>query len=199
MPEKYKKIFMTAAIIFALMTATAAWVINSAESSREELTTYGTVPQFEFTERSGDTFGSLDMQGNICVVDFIFTSCKMACPIMSSKMSVLYRLFQDYPDVKFVSVSVDPDTDTLPVLNEYAKGYGVTDNRWVFLRAPIEDVINLSEQGFMLAAENLPMGHSVKFALVDKTGNIRGFYSTDNDVSMNILKDNIKTLLTDSE
>lgn len=196
MPRKIKIILFSALFVFGSLALFASYVINSAEKSREELIEYGSVPNFTFTERDGSEFGLKDMKGHITIVDFIFTSCEMACPIMSARMSESYRLFEGNDLIKFVSVSVDPEVDTLEALEEYAVKYGVPngEKRWVFLRASIPEVVKLSEKGFMLAADDLPMGHSLKFALVDTKGQIRGYYDSNSSASLNIMKDNIRTL-----
>lgn len=182
-------------ILFAFfLAAIAALVIRQAQLSRADLPILGKVPNFEFTERSGKAFGMEEMKGTICVVDFIFTNCPSACPIMSSHISELYKLYAHSDKVRFVSISVDPARDSLRVLQKYAASHGVTDDRWLFLRAPIEDVIHLSEKGFMLPAENLPMGHSTKLVLVDQNGNIRGYFDGLSKASVAAMKEAIKAL-----
>jgi cytochrome oxidase Cu insertion factor (SCO1/SenC/PrrC family) len=154
----------------------ALLVIATADSSRTGLPILGQVPGFEFVKQNGAPFGLRDMAGKISVVDFMFTSCREACPVMSSNMARLYEQFEGTPKVQFVSISVDPARDSLTVLQSYAASFGVTDDRWVFLWQPIDDVAQLSEKGFMLSSQNLPEGHSSKFALVDDRGAIRGYY-----------------------
>ncbi len=182
------------AFILALM---AALVINLARTSRANLPVLGTVPEFALTERSGDTFESSQMHGKLWLVDFIFTNCEGACPVMSGHMSDFYKLYEHSDKINFLSISVDPERDTLPVLREYALSHGVTDNRWLFTRGPIENVIEICEQGFMLAAVNLPMGHSTKFVLVDEKGQIRGYYDALYDPDMEIIKTHIRELARD--
>ena len=189
-----RNIIIAACAVVILFALAAMFVIKKAEHSRASIEVYGHVPQFEFTERSGAEFGLENLKGSLNVVDFIFTKCPGACPVMSGEMVKLYKLYEGSDKVRFVSISVDPDTDTLPVLTEYAESYGVTDDRWVFLRGQIEEVINLSEKGFMLAASNLPQGHSTKFVLVDHEGKIRGYYDSYDDDSIKVLKEHLRAL-----
>jgi len=67
---------------------------------------------------------------------------------MADRMGKLYKEFADFPNVQFVSISVDPDFDTPIVLQEYATIHGVNDNRWLFLRGAIDSVAYLSERDF---------------------------------------------------
>jgi protein SCO1/2 len=125
------------------------------------------------------------------VADFIFTRCGGACPAMTARMARLRRELPD--DVRFVSFTVDPATDTPEVLARYAANFKA-DTRWRFVTGPQKDLYALSTDGFKLAAMEIPPSeqkpgegdgpflHSSKFVLVDRAGEIRGYYdSTDED------------------
>jgi len=172
-------------------------LIKPFSRDKSDLPIMGHLPDFIFTQSNGQTFGLAEMKGKINVVDFMFTGCPMICPVMSAKMAVFYQAFAADTDVRFISITVDPQNDSLPVLRAYAKDHGVTDNRWVFLRAPIEEVIALSEKGFMLAADRLPGGHTTRFILVDNHGNIRGYYESGDDASLAKLANDIQSLSLD--
>ena len=188
-------IVITTAMLAILFTVLVTIVIFKADSSQEKLPVLGNITGFELTERSGDTFSTNDMRGKINVVYFFFTSCQGPCPIMAGNMSVLYKAFETNDRVQLVSISVDPATDSLPLLREYAQKQGVTDNRWLFVRGEQEDIIQISEKQFMLAADALPMMHSIKFVLVDELGQIRGYYTGTDPNSVDSLKADIKELL----
>ncbi len=178
-------------VLLVLIAVAVQWW---ADTSRGNLPVLGEVPEFEMIERSGQSFGRNQMIGRINIVDFFFSSCPGVCPIMNGNMAEIYRRLAGSDEVRFVSISVDPDRDSLPALRAYADSVGVTDDRWMFLRAPIEDVIWLCEQGFMLPADGLPMGHTTRFALVDPMGRIRGYYDGMDKGSMEILIDHLRLL-----
>jgi protein SCO1/2 len=177
-----------------VLGATALLVIAIADRATSELPILAKVPQFEFTRQDGTPFGLNEMMGKVCVVDFFFTSCPDLCPVMNGNMARLYHKFDGSDKVQFVSISVDPDRDSLEALRKYAASFGVDDDRWVFLRQAQADVARLSEKGFMLAAVNLPYGHSSKFILVDDMGQIRGYYDGDRTAGMNQLSKDIAIL-----
>lgn len=181
------------AILAIILLFAGLFMMKQMAMNKSQLPKLGQLPDFNFVESTGRPFGLNELKGKINVVDFIFTSCPMICPVMSGKMAQLYRDFADKPQVRFVSITVDPETDTLPVLQAYAKSHGVTDNRWVFLRGPIEDIVSLSEKGFMLAADRLPGGHSTRFILVDDQGGIRGYYDSYDDLSLAKLREDIQS------
>lgn len=178
-------------LIIALI---GTYMIQRANRSKLALPTLGDVPQFTFTERSGEPFGRKDLMGKITVMDFIFTRCIGVCPVMADRIGDLYKRFESYPDVQFVSVSVDPDYDSLSVLQRYATDHGVTDNRWLFLRAPQDSVIALAEGGLKLPMSDLPQGHSSKFVLIDNNAEIRGYYASDDDQSQLLLQQHMRAL-----
>ena len=182
-------------ILLAVLGIIFAGKILYQNSAQKELPYFSTVPQFEFITQDSIPFGMENLQGKINVVDFMFTRCKGPCPIMSNLMGELYTDFENQSLVQFVSISVDPDYDTLLALQAYAEKQGVTDNRWVFLSASMPDVVNLCENGFKLAADDLPGAHSTKFILVDNAGKIRGYYNGVDKAEVSKLKQDIESLL----
>lgn len=188
------KIVLWSMLTVALLGVTALFVIDRADRSRQSLPVIDPVPEFQFTERGGASFGTADLKGKISVVDFIFTNCKGPCPMMSANMAELYKFYEHSPKVQFVSISVDPERDSPAVLAAYARSFGVNDNRWQFLNGPLPEVKKLSEEGFHLAADQLPMGHSTRFVLVDPKARIRAYYDGNDSSSLNEIHEHIRTL-----
>jgi protein SCO1/2 len=187
-----KIIYSTLGVL--VLAILALLVIDSANQSRYEIPDYGVIPDFQFTERSGLPFGKTELKGKISILNFFFTNCKGPCPVMNARVAELYRAYSTHDIVQFVSISVDPARDTLEALRVYADNYGVSDDRWHFLRGELEDVHELSEKGFMLAGE-LPDLHSIKLVLIDSRGHLRGFYSSFDDASLELLTVHVKELL----
>jgi protein SCO1/2 len=190
---KIKGLYISILVLFFL-SVSALIVLDLANKSRSDLPLLGDVPKFQFTERSGSAFGNNNMQGMINIVNFFFTTCQGPCPIMNARVAELYNQYSTTDQVRFVSISVDPKRDSLAVLRKYADDFGVTDNRWVFLRGEIEEVHRVSEKGFMLAGE-LPIIHSTKLILVDKNQKIRGYYDSFDEESLRLLTVHVRELL----
>ncbi len=159
----------------------------SASGRKDETApVYGQVPGFSLTESGGRTVTLNELQGKVWVADFIFTSCAGTCPVMSGQM----RKLQDSlpKEIRLVSFSVDPLRDTPALLAGYAKNLGADPQRWMFLTGDRAALYNLSIKGFKLALDDAqgseaePITHSSRFALIDRKGQIRGYYSgTDED------------------
>jgi len=144
------------------------------------VSSYGTVPSFQLVNQNGQAFGSVQLAGKIWIADFIYTTCPGPCPMISSRMSELQKPLEK-TDVHLVSFSVDPEKDTPEVLRGYAEKLQAEPVRWDFLTGPKSTIYKLSHDGFKLAvsdgsdAEGIPV-HSTRMVLVDRHGQIRGYY-----------------------
>ena len=158
----------------------------------------GSVPDFEFTDSNGKIITLKDMKGKVWVADFIFTTCTMACPIMTGNMNIIHKTFKNDNNVRIVSISVYPEYDTSDILKEYASRYNANTNRWHFLTGPEESVKKIIKTGFKIGDYEDIIFHSEKFALVDISGNIRGYYNGMKTQDMSQLKKDINKLLRES-
>ena len=146
------------------------------------VSSYGSVPSFQLTNQDGQPFGSAQLAGKIWVADFIYTTCPGPCPMISTRMSELQKPLGK-TDVRLVSFSVDPEKDTPLVLRSYAERLQAEPGRWDFLTGPKSAIYKLSHDGFKLAvsdgsdAQGIPV-HSTRMVLVDRHGQIRGYYDT---------------------
>ena len=184
------------AFLFIFMLGSFGFfVIDKATKSRiDNIGIIGQVPSFSLTNFDGSVITEKQLDNKISIVSFIFTQCEGACPIMSENMSILQERFASSNDIQFLSITTDPDYDTLEVLNEYSSNYS-NKNNWYFLRGNIIDVIELSEKGFFLSAALLPAGHSTRLVLVDKQLNIRKYYEGTIESNIFELQSDIVTLL----
>jgi protein SCO1/2 len=168
--------------------------------SSTELRKMSIVPPFALTERSGKTITNHDLIGKIWVADFIYTTCPGPCPLITAGMARLQGLVAPDPRVQLVSFTVDPQTDTPPVLAKYADQFGADPNRWWFLTGPEKPLYDLIRNGFLLVVQNNngqpsqadqgPVTHSTYLVLVDGDGDVRGIYNgTSADAQADLLRD----------
>src|SRR5437899_7931814 len=158
------------------------------------ISSYGTVPEFVLVNQDGQNFGSAQLRGKIWIADFIYTTCPGPCPMISSRMSELQKPLEK-TDVHLVSFTVDPVKDTPQVLRGYAEKLQAEPGRWDFLTGPRSTIYNLSRNGFKLAvsdgsAETGTPVHSTRMILVDRHGEIRGYYeATEADAVTKLVAD----------
>jgi len=130
------------------------------------------------TDSEGRAFQSASLAGKVWVADFIYTNCPAECPMMSSKMSRIHKNVAGLPDVRIVSFSVDPARDTPEALKHFGSRYGGATNDWIFLTGTPDAVHLLAYTTFHVGDVLGKIEHSTKFILVDKRGDIRGYYSS---------------------
>ena len=173
-----KFIFVTLAALTAA-TAVAYGVFVSGQAgvampllASTSVPYLGKAPDFTLTEKNGLVFSKSVLDGQIWVADFVFTRCQGQCPIMTQQMA---RLQEALPQVKLVSFSVDPDFDKPEALKAYAQAYKAENQRWYFLTGS-RDVLNQVSTAFHMNKIDEPMFHSASFVLVDRRGDVRGYY-----------------------
>ena len=160
-----------------------------------ELPEIGMVPEFEFVNSEQETITLNNLKGKVWVADFIFTTCTMACPMMTGNMNIIHKKYKKNDDVRLVSISVYPEYDTPEVLTKYASQYDANTSRWYFLTGEESTVKRVIKDGFKIGDYEDIIFHSEKFALVDKKGMIRAYYNGMKTEDMKKLKKDINILL----
>ena len=191
--EAPKKLLLAAFVVLAL----SASACSDNAASTDPLPVFHTVEKLELESSLGETVTAADLQGSLVIADFIFTSCPMACPAMTSQMKRLYREFEG-ENVRFLSITTDPQTDTREVLHDFAQSLDVDERRWIFGRTDETEVRRLSEKEFLLAAAGFPAGHSLKFVLLDQARQIRGYYDSDDLDDLERLRKELAELLRET-
>lgn len=161
----------------------------------KELPEIGNIPQFEFTNSDGNIVTLDNLKGKVWVADFIFTTCTMACPMMTGNMNIVHKKFKKNDNVRLVSISVYPEYDTPEVLKNYASQYDADTEKWLFLTGKEDAVKDIIRDGFKIGDYEDIIFHSEKFALVDKKGIIRAYYNGMKSEDMKQLKKDINALL----
>lgn len=163
-----------------------------------------TLEPFSLTEAQGNAFGSRQLRGKVWIADFIFTRCAGPCPMMTSRMAQLQARFAQTPtraDARLVSISVDPAHDSPEVLRGYAHMAQADPRRWRFLTGGRDETWQLIRDGFKLpVADNaqdsrMPILHSQKFVLVDRSGRVRGYYDGLDDAGFDRLLHDLDRVL----
>jgi len=220
-----KNVILVFGILIALLVSAAGVgylvsaqsSLQTGETSLEKLDVYGRVPDFTLTERSERQVQLSDLRGKVWIANFFYSQCTETCPIQTANIAMLQKDFARESDVRFVSISVDPEHDTPEFLREYASHYSADPERWLFLTGSKDDIYNLALQGFRLGVienpneyEHLhPDGtihihktaagerviHSSRFVLVDRQGRIRAYFRGTEDESLQRLRSAVRAVL----
>ena len=138
---------------------------------------------FSLTDRTGREIMRSDLDGKILVVDFLFTSCSLTCPAVNAQMEQIQQQTTNQPDVKLVSITVDPRDDTEAVLEKYGERFGADTNRWLLLTGEKSALYDLIGKSFLAQDLNDPFSympgnfsHTERIAIVDAHGNLQGYF-----------------------
>jgi cytochrome oxidase Cu insertion factor (SCO1/SenC/PrrC family) len=153
------------------------------------------IEHFTLTERTGQPFDSKSLEGKVWLANFFFASCPANCRKQTSRVAELEKEFG--PDgVKFLSITVDPETDTPEALAGYARSFNADPDYWKFLTGDLTYITYIGREVFDVAVT--PKGHSENLILVDQNGVVRGYYSWDDAVEIDQMKKTIRGLLDGS-
>ena len=173
--------------------------------AQNALPVYGPVGEFTLIERSGQPFNRSALKGRVWIVNFFFSNCTEVCPRTMPELARLQAAMADKTEVRLVSITVDPEHDTPAVLAEFAQRFDEAQpGRWYFLTGDRQTIYDLSLKTFHLAVEAVPLYqrgpyddgflHDTHFVLVDRQGQIRGYYDPFDAEAMARLLQDVRSL-----
>ena len=144
-------------------------------------TVFHVIPDFSLTNQNNQEISNKNIKGKIVVADFFFTSCTTICPKMTSQLKRVAKQIEKFNDVIILSHTVDPETDNVSTLKNYADINGIDTKKWWFLTGDEDFIHEHGGQGYLLNVmrDSTAQGgflHSEKFILLDKKSRIRGIY-----------------------
>tara|TARA_B100000401_G_scaffold303583_1_gene208708 strand:+ start:1416 stop:2159 length:744 start_codon:yes stop_codon:yes gene_type:complete len=136
------------------------------------------VPEFNFVNQNGELVSNNDYIGKVYIVEFFFTTCTTICPVMNTNLIHIQNSFTKFSDFGIASFSINPEYDTVDILNQYANENGIVNSNWNLMTGDRSEIYKLANDGFNLytaASSDFIDGfeHSGYFALIDKQGFIR--------------------------
>jgi protein SCO1/2 len=174
------------------------------------------ISEFSFINQNNEIVNNSDMDSNIYIADFFFTNCPSICPIMTKNMAYVQKKLSVYPNIKFLSHTVDPKNDTPERFVEYIdemKNNNISINldNWDFVTGEKDDIYNIARSYFVnVSMDSLAPGgflHSEYFVLVDKEGRVRsgidkngnvvGVYDGTNEAQLRDLVNDVKVLMAE--
>jgi protein SCO1/2 len=177
-----------------LVTMALTWLCLACQQQQPQLEVYGSAPPFQLTDQTGATFSTRDLAGRAALVDFIYTHCTDACPVLSANFAEAQRKLADQgllgSKAMLVSVSVDPVHDTPAVMGEYGQRFKADPSSWKMLTGDFDAVWDVLT-GFKLqtrpprpAADSAPpsgteLSHTTRIVLLDPQGQVRAYLNGD--------------------
>lgn len=162
------------------------------------------VGDFNLTDQDGNTVTPKDFDDKIYVADFFFVTCPTICPKMTDQMLRVYKELEDNNQLLFLSHTVMPEEDSVPVLKEYADKFNISSERWKLVTGDKKHIYNLARKTYFAAVTEGDGGkddfiHTENFVLVDKDKRLRGFYDGTSEKDVDRLIKDISTLMLEYE
>jgi protein SCO1/2 len=188
--NKYKMAAIAAIVILPiigiLMLARAKWVhqelpylgetIVASDGKKE----YHTVSDIRLINQHGQPIGLDDFDSCIIVANIFFASCAEVCPAMNKQVQVIAEEFRPFPNVRFLTVTIDPERDSVPVLAKYANAYNADLYKRTFATGSKREIYDWVINDLLLATEQRGQDfiHDDRVVIIDKARHIRSILET---------------------
>lgn len=163
-----------------------------------------TIGDFHLTDQEGNPVTPEIFKNKIYVADFFFVTCPTICPKMTKNMKILQDRFKNDDRVLFISHTVMPEHDSVPVLKQYAIENGIIYGKWYLVTGDKKHIYDLARKHYFAAVSKGDGGpndfiHTENFVLIDPDKRIRGFYDGTSAEEIDRLTNDIRTLLKEYE
>lgn len=166
------------------------------------------LPAFTLQDQDNQVVNLEKLRGSVLIVNFIYTSCPDTCPLLTQQMRKIQdRVKSAEQEIRLLSISVDPKTDTPAVLKKFAEPYRPHYRQWSFLTGDLNEVQRVVVDGFKIGLDReaapakpaaqmtesdamsqmLEITHGEHFVIVDQIGQIRAYQRANNESDINEL------------
>jgi len=140
------------------------------------------VPDTPLIDEDGAARPLSSLKGHRVALTFIYTRCPQPdfCPLMDRNFAAVQADVLKTPalaDVRLVSISFDPASDTPAVLKAHARTLGANPAVWHFVTASMDDIAAFAAQFAVTAAVDNPgtpnvLVHNLSTAVIDAQGTL---------------------------
>src|SRR3546814_740416 len=138
-------------------------------------------PDFALQDADGKPVQWADRRGLVVVLHFVYASCADVCPRHADSVARIQEMVNQTPmrdQVRFVTITTDPERDTPDVLRAYGDVHGLDPVNWAFLTSGIERPAATRElaEGFghkFTVTEDGEQMHGVVTHVLDRKGMLR--------------------------
>ncbi|MCE9598574.1 MAG: SCO family protein [Spirochaetia bacterium] len=138
---------------------------------------------FNLMSETGKPFNAENMRGKISLVYFFFSRCRGICPVVTANVKRVAEKIGESPNVQVVAITVDPEHDTPPALEQYRNTFTLRKDNWSLLTGQRTEIESIAREQFAGDIQTrkglgnlLDFVHTENLFLVDKEGYLRGIY-----------------------
>jgi len=144
-------------------------------------TVYHQLGDFALTNQLGHSISVADIAGKIVLANFFCTSCAAATPAAAANLRKVQIAFaKNDSALQILSISADPEKDSVPRLKAFADHLHADHDTWWFLTGDKNQVLRLAAGGFHIFAAGSDRNgfpDAGRWVLLDKHRFIRGYYN----------------------
>jgi len=157
-------------------------VVDSSNGKTTTDTIWHKVKNIHFVNQLGKHVSLDDLHGKVLVIDFFFSRCPSICPGLAMRMKRLQDSFkQNDTIVQFISISVDPEHDSVPQLRKFADRFSANHDTWWFVTGDKKEIYDFAlhelKAGLVDTEVDSAFIHTEYFYLLDSSRVVRGFYN----------------------
>ena len=162
------------------------------------------VKNISFTNQLGKRVSLNDLHGKIIVMDFFFSRCPTICPGLARNMKKLQDSFVNNDSiVQFISVSVDPEHDSVDQLRKFADRFNVNHDTWWFVTGNKKEIYDLALNEIKASIADTEVDtafiHTENFFLLDSNRIVRGWYNGFDSTKQRQLVEDIPILMLERD
>lgn len=167
-------------------------------------TVWHKVRNISLTNQLGERVSLDDLPGKIIVLDFFFSRCPTICPGLARNMKKLQDSFiKNDSIVQFISISIDPEHDSVPQLRKFADRFNVNHDTWWFVTGDKKDIYDFAlheiKASVADSAVDTAFIHTENFFLLDSNHIVRGWYNGFDTIKQAQLVRDIPTLMLERD
>jgi protein SCO1/2 len=157
------------------------------------------VPDFRFTDQSGQPVSLTQLKNKVVAVTFIYTRCPLPnyCVRLSNNLGQLQRRFKSRmgSDLVLLTIIIDPIHDRPEALANYARTWKADPRTWHFLTGSVSEVHQLCHHFDMdFYPDEALLVHSFHTVIIDRSGKLAANLEG-NDFSGQQLGDLVETVM----
>ena len=157
-------------------------VVSTKNGKSYTDTIWHKVKNIQFTNQLGNKVSLDDLKGKIIVLDFFFTRCPTICPGLARSMKKLQNSFVLNDNiVQFISISIDPEHDSIQQLRKFADRFNANHDTWWFVTGNKKEIYDFALQEIKASVADPGIDtafiHTEDFFVLDSNRIVRGFYN----------------------
>ncbi|MDE0033253.1 MAG: SCO family protein [Deltaproteobacteria bacterium] len=138
------------------------------------------IDNFALTDQNGGRVEFRKLRGKPLVINFMYTSCPDVCPLLTASLKILRDHMKpaEARDIRFLSITTDPEIDSPKVLKAYSKRHEADAPNWWWLTGEARELAPVW-QGFGVSVKRLAKGlieHTTLTVVADAQGFMRFAY-----------------------